>query len=136
MDRHKIYLGIGILLVIGLLLFIILNFSTKTYKIIDNGSNDASSYYERGFYLEKGKNDTVIAITIGERPNGGYGIDIKNVIIDSDKVEIDFTEKKPKEDEVTTQEITYPYVKIKFNFSPKSITVKDLDTNEELRRIK
>jgi len=50
-----------------------------------------------------------LLVTYGERPTGGYDVEITDIAVQDDKVVVtaDFTE--PAEDEMVTQALTYPY---------------------------
>ncbi len=50
-----------------------------------------------------------LLVTYGERPTGGYDVEITDIAVQDDRVVVtaDFTE--PAEDEMVTQALTYPY---------------------------
>jgi hypothetical protein len=51
----------------------------------------------------------VIAVFIGERPTGGYGIEIESIDAYADRITVNIVETEPGPDELTTQALTYPY---------------------------
>lgn len=50
-----------------------------------------------------------LLVTYGEKPTGGYDVEITSIVEEADKlvVTVDFTE--PGEDDIVTQALTYPY---------------------------
>ncbi len=50
-----------------------------------------------------------ILVTYGEKPTGGYDVDITDVRVTDEKVEVSVYFKAPQEGDVVTQAITYPY---------------------------
>ncbi len=55
------------------------------------------------------ENNMVIAVFMGERPTGGYGIEIKSIDEYPDRITVNIVETEPGPDELTTQALTYPY---------------------------
>ncbi len=50
-----------------------------------------------------------ILVTYGEKPSGGYYVNIEDVKVLEDKVEVDVRFKEPQKGDMVTQAITYPY---------------------------
>jgi hypothetical protein len=55
------------------------------------------------------ENNMVIAVFMGERPTGGYGIEIESIDEYPDRITVNIAETEPGPDELTTQALTYPY---------------------------
>lgn len=53
--------------------------------------------------------DMYILVTYGEKPTGGYNVGITNINITDESVEVSVNFKAPKEGDIVTQAITYPY---------------------------
>ncbi len=50
-----------------------------------------------------------LLVTYGERPTGGYDVEITDIAIQDDKVVVTAEFTEPAEDEMVTQALTYPY---------------------------
>ncbi len=68
------------------------------------------------------KTANFILVNLGEKSNGGYGVEVANVVEESDKVVVTIKEIEPKKGNVTMA-ITNPYAVIKIN-SKKPIEIK------------
>lgn len=55
------------------------------------------------------EDDMVIAVFMGEKPTGGYVIEIVSIEEYADSIVVNIKETVPGEDEMTTQALTYPY---------------------------
>lgn len=53
---------------------------------------------------------TYILYALGERPTGGYGVDIRSIVERGDKLVVTVKETAPDPDSMVLQMITYPYV--------------------------
>lgn len=53
--------------------------------------------------------DMYILVTYGEKPTGGYNVGITDINITDESVEVSVNFKAPKEGDIVTQAITYPY---------------------------
>jgi hypothetical protein len=54
--------------------------------------------------------ETVVAIFDGQRPTGGYGVDIRGVSVDNGELYVDVVPKSPAPGAATTQAVTSPWV--------------------------
>lgn len=52
---------------------------------------------------------TYLAIFWGEKPTGGYSLEIRSVRAAGDRVKVHLSLKEPPEDAMVTQILTYPY---------------------------
>ena len=88
-------------------------------------------YKSRGYYVEqRADGKTVVTISSGEKPTGGYDIEVTSVNIDnSDDVSISVTESNPPSNMFTTQSLTYPAVQVILDNEPNSIHVVEASTN-------
>ena len=90
-----------------------------------NGSNDA--FAKIGGYLINSADDSaadlsslspnydtesVIVVSLGEVPTGGFGVTITGVQKQGDKVFVQFTTSQPAADAVVTQAISHPYAAV------------------------
>ncbi len=55
------------------------------------------------------RNYSVIAVFMGEKPTGGYRIDINKIVDQEDKLVVYIKEYTPKPDTMVTQVLTQPY---------------------------
>ena len=98
------------------------------YKIIKNLGYFDSNYSKRGFYTEgNGLNYTIAS---GQRPSGGYSIEVNKVKIKGTQVTIYVKETKPSGGSITV--ITYPISRVEFNIIPTSVTVVNYDDTNEI----
>jgi len=66
--------------------------------------DDAGSLPEIDF-----EDNMVIAVFMGERPTGGYGIEIESIDAYAGSITVNVVETEPGPDDLTTQALTYPY---------------------------
>lgn len=69
------------------------------------------------------KTANFILVNLGEKNNGGYGIEVENVVEQTDKIVVSIKETEPKKDSNVTMALTNPYAVIKIN-SKKPIEIK------------
>ncbi len=50
-----------------------------------------------------------LLVTYGEKPTGGYDVEITDIAVQDDKVVVTAEFTEPAEDEIVTQALTYPY---------------------------
>ncbi|MCK8824056.1 protease complex subunit PrcB family protein [Fuchsiella alkaliacetigena] len=68
----------------------------------------------RGFgVIRSTDNESIIYIGVGEKPTGGYGIEVESVKEVDGLTKIKVVETSPAADQLVTQAITYPRVVIK-----------------------
>ena len=53
--------------------------------------------------------EMVIAVFMGEKPTGGYSIEIDSIYEYPDRIVVNVVETEPDPDDMTTQALTYPY---------------------------
>ena len=103
------------------------------YKVVSYESLGIMQYKykSRGYYVEqRADGKTVVTISSGEKPTGGYDIEVTSVNIDnSDNVSISVTESNPPSNMFTTQSLTYPAVQVVLDNEPNSIHVVEASTN-------
>lgn len=56
--------------------------------------------------------ETVLAVFDGQRPTGGYGIDVRDVTVQNGELYVDMVKTSPKKGQITTQGLTSPWVMI------------------------
>ena len=100
------------------------------YKIKGLDQNN-SNYEERGYYEYETQYITFITVAMGEKPSGGYSIDVQKIEMNGEGVTIYVNEKEPEEGVMETSVMTYPAVQIKFNFVTSNITVVNNETGEK-----
>ena len=68
--------------------------------------------YSRNMFLAQARNyedTTYLLVTYGEQKTGGYQVNIEEVEALEESIEVKVNFTQPKEDEVVTQALTYPY---------------------------
>ena len=101
------------------------------YEILKNPDQYNNKYKDRGYTVEVDhKTETAIyTIAMGEKPNGGYSIEVRKVKVNRDTAKILVIEKVPGKNEVVTDALTYPIAQVKFNFIPSFVEVINFQTN-------
>lgn len=69
------------------------------------------------------KTANFILVNLGEKSNGGYGVEVESVVEEADKVVVNIKEVEPKKGSNVTMALTNPYAVIKIN-SKKPIEIK------------
>ncbi len=69
------------------------------------------------------KTANFILVNLGEKSNGGYGVEVESIVEEADKVVVNIKEVEPKKGSNVTMAITNPYAVIKIN-SKKPIEIK------------
>lgn len=64
---------------------------------------------QQGSRLVADKERTFLAVSIGERPTGGYSVNVKRIAKGNDTLYVDAIEEQPPQGAVVTQVLTYPY---------------------------
>jgi hypothetical protein len=108
------------------------------YEILSNSDQYNDKFKDRGYTYEVGDNSesAIYTIAMGEKPSGGYSIEIKKVKINRDTATIYVSEKVPGKNEVFTEALTYPIVQIKFNFLPSFVEIINSETNVLFPKLK
>ena len=108
------------------------------YEILSNSDQYNDKFKDTGYTYEvDDKSESAIyTIAMGEKPSGGYSIEIKKVKINRDTATIYISEKVPDKNEVVTEALTYPIVQIKFNFLPSFVEIINSETNVLFRKLK
>jgi type III secretory pathway component EscV len=89
---------------------IVEEFDEETQKLIDDKSK------EKGYsILSQDDKSVVIMIASGEKPTGGYGIEVKTAEEKDGVVTITVEETSPAEGAIVTTALTYPYAVIKLD---------------------
>ena len=70
------------------------------------------------------ENSTLIGVFMGEKPTGGYGIEITKITEQKNKITVDIKEISPAPDCIVTMVLTSPYKIIKINKTNKKIKFK------------
>lgn len=79
----------------------------------------------RGFLTCKDNGSYYVAIFSGQRKTGGYTIKVGSVEDNEGKTNILFEENGPKQGDMVTQAITYPYIVIKISKVTPNFVVKN-----------
>lgn len=101
-------------------------------KVIKNEQELAVLYPSLGLSedqsIDFGKHDLIV-VALGQRSNGGYSVEIKEIKKEANDILVLYTETVPGQSCFTTQAITFPYHIVKVNkinfevkFSKTSIT--------------
>ena len=97
------------------------------YEIINKVGYYDRKYSQRGYSYEY-DNGHIFTIAMGERPSGGYSINIRKIKIKGLDLIIYVTEKEPGVGEAVTDALTYPIIKIKLNAYPSGIEIINYDS--------
>ena len=73
---------------------------------------------------------------MGEKPTGGYSINVEKIEIDGSEATIYVNETIPPEDAEVTQAVTYPLVQIIFTHILFRVNVTNVETDENFPLIK
>ncbi len=103
--------------------------SKLTYSINNELSLYNSRYKERGIYydtLNQPDAPSIYTIAMGERPTGGYSIEVKSVTIDDNENVVVIVEENTEDMRTAvTEAFTYPVCQVTLSHSPKSIVIKN-----------
>jgi hypothetical protein len=69
------------------------------------------------------KDSTVVAIHAGQRPTGGYSVEVTGVERAGDDCTVRYRVRGPGPDDIVTQALTYPSVAIRIAASCREVTV-------------
>ena len=105
------------------------------YEVINNLNNNNKTYEQRGYTYEY-DNGHKFTIAMGEKPTGGYSINIRKTKIKKLDIIIYVSEKEPGKGEIVTQDLTYPITQIKLNTYPSQIQIVNYDTDEVYPRLR
>ena len=108
------------------------------YEILNNVDYYDKTYTNRGYrlYYDEDVEGVLLTIAMGERPTGGYSINIRKIKIKESSVTIYVTEKAPFEGEIVTEAITYPIISLRFNTVPHIEEIINSDTDETYPKYK
>ncbi len=84
--------------------------------------------------IKRDGNESIIYIGLGEKPTGGYGIDVESVKKVDGTTKIEITEISPEPDQLVTQALTYPKTLIRVFDAGDEIKVVN-QVGEELEDI-
>ena len=76
---------------------------------------------EKGIYRLDLGDYTYILVTEGERPTGGYTLEVTSVTTDSDKILVSTTFTSPPEDAMVITVITYPSTLIRIPLDERDV---------------
>ena len=105
------------------------------YEVINNLNNNNKTYEQRGYTYEY-DNGHKFTIAMGEKPTGGYSINIRKTKIKKLDIIIYVSEKEPGIGEIVTEALTYPITQIKLNTYPSKIQIVNYDTDEVYPRLR
>lgn len=86
-----------------------------------------TSKVQSGYIYEEKDGFFYIVIFSGEKPTGGYGIKVISIEDNEGKTNIMVEETSPKEGDMVTQAITYPYTAIKVTGITPNINIFNKD---------
>ena len=105
------------------------------YEVINNLNNNNKTYEQKGYTYEY-DNGHKFTIAMGEKPTGGYSINIRKTKIKKLDIIIYVSEKEPGIGEIVTEALTYPITQIKLNTYPSKIQIVNYDTDEVYPRLR
>jgi len=103
------------------------------YKIINN-SDYHKDYKDKGYYVTKKDNKTIVTVASGEHSTGGYSIKIVKVSINDKSASIYVKETSPSDKDMVTEAFTYPTTSVELYSNLDNIKVVDLNTNYEYEK--
>ena len=110
------------------------NYSRLEYEIIKDGDEQKiyynSTFSKRGHYQTVNREESIYTISLGEKPNNGYTIDVSNLDIYGNSAKIFIEEGTPEEGKIYPDIIAYPIIQVKFNKDPINVTVKKKKTGD------
>jgi hypothetical protein len=59
------------------------------------------------------RRESVIAIFLGQRPTGGYGISVVDLLLDNNEIYLDVRLTRPAPDAMVTQALTSPWLMVR-----------------------
>lgn len=80
-------------------------------------------YRSKGYQINTDGGKTYLTVGLGERPSGGYTVEISNVKIEGGKITLDVQETAPAADAITTQSLTYPSATIEVSRKPDEVVL-------------
>ena len=111
------------------------NFSQLKYEII----KDDGDYYdstERGYSYIIQNETAIYTISLGEKPNSGYTIDISKVEINGNSAKIYIKEGTPDKGKIYSDVIVYPKIQVKFNKIPEYVYIINEKTGDIFPEVK
>lgn len=57
--------------------------------------------------------ETVLAVFLGQKPTGGYGVEVQRISLDERELYVDLLEREPGAGAITTQALTSPWIMIR-----------------------
>ena len=110
------------------------NYSRLEYEIIKDGDEQKiyynSTFSKRGYYQTMNREENIYTISLGEKPNNGYTIDVSNLDIYGNSAKIFIEEGTPEEGKIYPDIIAYPIIQVKFNKDPINVTVINEKTGD------
>lgn len=84
--------------------------------------------------LEEDDDGTIVYIGVGEKPTGGYNIEVEKIDKKNDTINIEVKEISPGQEDMVTQILTYPSVvlKIKDEFENIKVTNSQGESFEKI----
>lgn len=103
------------------------NFS---YEVVKEDDYDSRCKTRGYVLLDQDEQRARYRVFSGEKPIGGYGIDVLSVKEENNRMTVTVQEKEPAPDEVVTEALTYPSVTLTITPAPQAIKVVNTDGTE------
>ncbi|MEG0773809.1 protease complex subunit PrcB family protein [Clostridium sp.] len=94
------------------------------------GERYTSISQTKGYKVININNETYLYIGLGEKPTGGYGIEVTRLEDNEGILNVELNVISPKEGDMVTQVITYPHRILKLSFNPRQVNIKSNNTKD------
>ncbi|MGF7058443.1 protease complex subunit PrcB family protein [Brassicibacter mesophilus] len=106
-----------------------------TFEAVDTNSiddNKVKQWYEKnwqskGVFSFDSDEDKYILISAGQKPTGGYDVDIVSIEGKEDKIVVNAKVNTPKEGQMVTEILTYPNILVKIQKDERDVALGDFE---------
>lgn len=146
----KKLIGLVLIMILGLSLFTGCSTGKNTSGIIGDisfevvGTNSLANSELEEWYNENFKKEGILSIDFeeykyvligaGERPTGGYSVEVTSVVGKEDSILVDAKVNAPKPDEMVVQAITHPSVLIKISKDSRKVELGEFVKDEPIEK--
>ncbi|EOD00932.1 protease complex subunit PrcB family protein [Caldisalinibacter kiritimatiensis] len=114
-----------------------LEFETVDISTIEN--EDVLMWYqthskEEGVFYHDTEDSKFILLAAGEKPTGGYSVEITSVKATNEKIIVNGNLNSPKENEMVTQALTYPSQVIKIQRDERPVVLGEFNNQSQINK--
>ncbi len=84
-----------------------------------------------GVWVKKFGDYRFVLVTMGEKPTGGYGVEVADVAVSGNDWVVDVSFLAPGSGDIVTQALTYPYGFVKIKDDGNGLKVRDVTGGQE-----